>query len=593
MEEAVPADPSPKTVRQPDGSLLTVVIRGDERSHLIRTSDGIPLYFDRIKKAFEYARLDGGKITGSGIMAHDVSDRDAKSAEYVNAMDVDGICRAAFNRTNLPVLKSSGPQRILINDFPTKGRQKSLVILLSFSDKDFTSVEDPKQFYSDMLNKEGFTWSNGANGSARDFYLKSSSGQFDPEFVVAGPVKLSKESTYYGSDTGGQDVNMGEAIVEACQALDAEIDFSEFDTNGDGLVDNIYFFYAGGGQADDPNGTDYIWPHAYNLEGWGKTLELDGVKISRYACSNELRYNRSGELIPTGIGTFVHEFGHVLGLADHYDVSYGMLTFGLGTWDTMAQGSYNDNMNTPPLFSGFERGELGWLDYKDLTLSADSISILPYLGESNMAYRVNVPGSDNEFYVLENRQKQGFDKFLPGHGMLAWHIDIDTTAWMNNAVNVQPSHQRVDIVEADGTTDEASRAGDIFPGTSGVTQATLKSWAGNELVSIDDVTERNDTIRLLLKGTKFRLPSPREVKALDVADSSFVFTWSEVDDAKRYTADIYSMDENGDKSFVQGFKNTTYMSADTLRVEGLLPETIYYVDIAAGLGSYSADKAES
>ena len=240
----------------------------------------------------------------------------------------------------------------LISDFPTIGRQKSLVILIQFSDVKFSSIDNPHQFYDDMLNKEGFTWSNGANGSARDFYLQSSNSLFDPDFTVVGPVTLSNKATYYGSDDEGQDFRMGEAIKEACELVDDEVDFSEYDTNGDGYVDNIYFFYAGGGQADDPNGTELIWPHSAIVEeAWDMKLVYDDKVIGHYACSNELRYSAVGDLQPSGIGTFVHEFGHVLGLVDHYDTSYGYFTFGLGAYDTMASGSYNNNMHTPPLFS--------------------------------------------------------------------------------------------------------------------------------------------------------------------------------------------------------------------------------------------------
>ena len=612
---AIPADPQPKRVKQPDGSYITVVMRGDEHCHLTYTADGKPLHFNTATNAFEYAALKNGRIIGSGIQAKDAAERDARATAFVANMNTAAIEQAAWqqnayqtafkHRSNAAQIQSgttsATPRRIRINDFPTIGRQKTLVILWEFSDLGFTSISDPKAFFNGLLNTEGFTWNcTGINGSARDFYLDSSNGQFDPDFVVVGPVKLSNTATYYGEDTGtgtnnGQDARISEAIIESCKALDDQIDFSEYDTDGDGKVDNIYFFYAGNGQADTPNGTNYIWPHSWYLKGegdngWGKELILDGKRIDRYTCSNELRYRSDGEIVPTGIGTFVHEFGHVLGLADHYDTSYGMFTFGLGSWDTMATGAYNNDMNTPPTFSAFERAELGWLDYQELNTDADSINILPNLADCNKAYRVSVDGTDGrEFFVMENRQKTGWDQYLPGHGMLLWHIDIDTTAWNNNAVNTDMTHQRIDIVEVDGTSTDATRNGDIMPGASNVTQWQLQSWAGDNLVKIDHVAERNDTVRMVLAGTNYKLPAPEALLVSNVQDSSMVVTWTPVEDAECYKLAAYTTDEDGSRSFVSGFNYKVYPDVAQLNIDGLVPLTDYTLSVFASLASYNSD----
>lgn len=600
---AIPADPQPKKLKQPGGSYITVMMRGDEHRHMLFSEDGKPLFYNTAKRAFEYAKLQNNRLTGSGIIAKDAAQREEKARNYVKSMDVKAMEKAAMSinnvpfqptlrRYSVPTATQGGPLRMRINDFPTIGHQKTLVILWEFSDKKFTSISNPQQFFTDLLNKPGFTYDGGINGSARDFYLDASNGLFDPEFVVVGPVTLSHEASYYGSDKPSQDAKIYEAIIESCKALDDQIDFSQYDTDNDGKVDNIYFFYAGNGQADTPNGTELIWPHSYYLGegGWKQDLTLDGKQIDRYTCSNELRYYADGTLLPTGIGTFVHEFGHVLGLADHYDVSYGMMTFGLGSWDTMASGSYNNNMNTPPTFSAFERAELGWLNYHDLNLNADTISTLPNLVDCNKAYCVPVEGTNGrEFYVMENRQKTGWDKYLPGHGMLLWHIDIDTTAWKSNTVNVQPGHQRVDIVEADGTATEATRSGDIFPGTSGITQYQLKAWDGTALYKIDDVAERNDTIRLLLAGTRYKLAAPEPVLLSDIKDSSFVATWTPVADAKSYCVSAYTTDANGQKVFLQGMNQKIYPTVDKLLIDGLTPLTDYSVEVAAKVGGYTSD----
>ncbi len=582
---SVPADPAVKTVTQPDGTQLQVMQRGDEWRHMVLTSDGVPLWYNRTSGAFEYAAMQRGVFTGSGIVARNAGERDAQAMAYVATLNA----QAMFDGSSTGLRKAAGQRKVRITNVPTTGHRNYLVVLWEFSDKNFESVDNPKQYFNDMLNKEGFTWSNGANGSARDFYLTSSAGNFDPEFVVAGPVKLSNTSTYYGSDEGGQDNNIAEAIEESLRALDSELDYSEFDTDGDGIVDNVYFFYAGNGQADTPDGSDLIWPHSWDIEtGWKKTITLDGVKFGHYACSNEVRYSTVGAVNPTGIGTFVHEFAHVLGLADHYDVSYGLLTFGLGTWDTMASGSYNNNMNTPPTFSGFERAELGWMDYIDLDIDADSLNVLPDLQYNNVAYRVPVAGTGgNEFYVLENRQMTGWDTYLPGHGMLLWHIDMDSTVWHNNTVNVDAAHQRVDIVEVDGSSNDASRGGDIMPGTGSVTQWQLTSWAGDNLLKIDDVVETGDSVVMLLAGTAYSLPAPAAI-GIETQDSSMVVTWDAVPYAQSYVLGIYTQDEQGGKTYLNGYNRVQRFNANPATVTGLLPGTQYYVELQAKQASYSS-----
>lgn len=555
---AMPADPRQRKVRQADGSYITIVVRGDEHGHQAFTLDGQAVKYNKQTGMFEPSVIEK---TSSKL----------------------GIKRSSDDK-----------KRILISNYPTKGKQKSLVILMEFSDTKFSSVDEPYQFYTDMLNKEGFTWTNGANGSARDFYLDSSSGQFDPTFVVVGPAKLSHNATYYGSDDGGQDVHMAEAIKEACDQLDDKIDFSEYDTDGDGYVDNIFFFYSGYGQADTPipDGDDYIWPHsAFVEEAWKVTLTYDGKKIGNYACSNEIKYTGLDKKEPAGIGIFVHEFGHVLGLADHYDVTYDPFTFGLDEWDTMASGGYNNDLNTPPAFSAFERAELKWLDYTDLNINADSISVLPDLNESNKAYRIAVPGNENEYYILENRQQKGWDTYLPGHGMLTWHIDMDTTAWIKNTVNTDRYHQRVDIVEVDGKQSEGSRSGDIMPGTAYITKYTLNAWDDTHLVDIDDVAENNDTISLLLADTKFSIASPTAITVTAVQDSSFTASWDRVGNASYYLASVYTIDANGQKVYVKGMQDVR-CTEPTISVDSLSPDTPYYIYVKAGRGSYTSDEIE-
>lgn len=607
---AIPAYPKPLKVKQADGSWLTIQMRGDEHGHYVLTSDGIPVVFNARQRNYEYADWKDGKVQASGIKAAEASERTAKVKAFVKSQDKSAILESfkrarlqqlqqtLSSRRNVSLKASSNPQKEKLNNFPTIGEVHSLVILVQFADTKFSTVgSDAHQFFNNMLNEPGFTYSNGANGSARDFYLNSSNGRFQPKFDVIGPVTLPEKYSYYGANKGSSvdnPVRLEEFVREACTLADPSVDFSQYDHNQDGFIDNIYFFYAGKGEADSGDG-NAIWPHSAYYSDMAKdaglsetSLKLNGVEVGNYTCSNEI----NGTLItpqPAGIGTFVHEFGHVLGLADHYDVNYGITTFAPGSFDTMAQASYNNNGNTPAAFSAYERACLGWIDLTVLKNGVDTLNVLPDLNDSNKAYVVPVRGTnDAEYFIMENRQQKGWDAFIPGHGMLLWHIDYDAKAWEKNELNITGNHQRVDIVEADNKLTDNTRAGDPFPGTSNVTQCNLTSWAGGKVMSLDDIEEKDGVINLMLGGLNLKLNTP-DVKVAEVQDSSIVVGWTDVPVAKRYVLNISSV-VNGKKESLPLYNNKVYTAAQpSLHVEGLSPETTYEITLQANRGSYSSD----
>ena len=625
---AIPAYPKPLKVKQADGSWITIQMHGDEHGHYVMTSDGIPLVFNAQLRNYEYADWKNGEVQASGIKATEASDRSAQVKKFIESQDKSAILES-FKRARLQQLQqvfsarrnaslknginsasplsavsslvsrsSSNPQEEKLNNFPTTGEVHSLVILVQFADTKFSTVgSDAHQFFNSMLNEPGFTYSNGANGSARDFYVNSSNGKFQPQFDVIGPVTLPKKYSYYGANKGSSTDNpvaLEEFVREACTLADPLVDFSQYDHNQDGFIDNIYFFYAGKGEADSGDG-NAIWPHsAYYADiakeagVTQKSLKLDGIEVGNYTCSNEI----NGTIItpqPAGIGTFVHEFGHVLGLADHYDIYYGMATFTPGSFDTMDRASYNNNGNTPAAFSAYERACLGWLDLTVLKNGVDTLNVLPDLNDSNKAYMVPVGGTnDQEYFIMENRQQKGWDAFIPGHGMLLWHIDYDAKAWEKNELNITGTHQRVDIVEADNKLTDNTRSGDPFPGTSNVTQCNLTSWAGGKVMSLDDIEEKDGIINLMLGGLNLKLNTP-DVKVTEVQDSSIVVGWTDVPVAKRYVLNISSV-VNGKKEPLPLYNNKVYTAAQpSLHVERLSPETTYEITLQASRGSYSSD----
>lgn len=590
--QAVPAYPFPFEVKQPDGTSITVQMVGDEHGYLMMTDDGYPIVQNQQTGTYEYATIAGQILACSGIAVTPKENRDTQALSYLKGVDVESITLVAESQWQRQANSLRSPHRVLINDFPSIGTQRSLVILVEFSDVEFTTMDNPYEYYYNMLNQEGFTHENGANGSARDFYHDCSNGLFDPQFDVVGPVKLSKPMGYYGGDSQQSiDTMAYQMVIEACQLVDADIDFSQYDLNGDGIVDNIYFFYAGFGQADSGSSSS-IWPHAGKInEDWHQQMpQHDGVYINRYATSNEIRFGTGPFGLPVGIGTFVHEFGHVLGLADHYDTGYNG-SFHPNTWDTMAAASYNDNQNTPPTFSAFERAELGWLTYTDIEPATAGWLHVPELMSSNQAYRINVPDTDgNEYFIMENRQQQGWDSTLPGHGLLVWHIDMDEEVWFNNQANADPSHQRIDIIEADKIQTINTYAADPFPGTTHVTSYDFYSWAHENLFSFDYVEETDSTVNFLLARCDYQ-PQKPQVHISDVMGTSFVLTWDEVSEVKGYLVTVEQEMADGSLQIVGEWDKKPFDHPEIIQLTQLNPQNRYHVTVVSTVGSYESEPA--
>lgn len=381
-------------------------------------------------------------------------------------------------------------QKQMLGGFPLEGTARSLVILLEFKDVKFQYTQ---QAFHNLLNQSGYS-DNNATGSARDYFIACSDSVFQPDFDVYGPYTLSKDMAYYGEQEGDtHDKNVFAAFVEAVQLANEDVDFSQYDTNDDGKVDNIFFYYAGHNQAEGAS-ENTIWPHSSNLQY--KNIILDNKQVTTYACTSELR--GSGGKVMCGIGTFCHEFSHVLGLPDWYDTSYGQYT--VGSWTIMASGNYNNYGNTPPTYSSYERFYLGWL--KPEQLKTFGTYTMQSLQESNSAFLIasnehNLIGnspSPNEFFMIEYRTQTGWDTYLPGKGMLVWHIDYSAGAWADNTPN-NGNPMRMHLEEAGGRKSNSS-ASDAYPGTAGITSFVPKLH-NNTLLSEQTIYNISDKGNLL------------------------------------------------------------------------------------------------
>ncbi|MDE5785077.1 MAG: hypothetical protein K2H98_00940, partial [Duncaniella sp.] len=325
-----------------------------------------------------------------------------------------------------------------------------------------------------------------------------------------------------------------------------------------------------------------VWPHSWEITSATSTpYYFDGVRLDRYGCTNEWEESR-----PDGVGTFIHEFSHVMGLPDLYATSYTS-SFTPGSWSALDYGPYNNDGMTPPLYGAFERYALGW--NAPVVLDRPMNATLPPILD-------NVTGiikttKANEFFLLENRQQTSWDKYIPGHGMLVWHVDYNDEKWEDNSVNNTSYHQYVDIVEADNTQSENSRAGDAFPGTKNVTSLTsstspsLKMWGGTAVdCPLTEIAESADgIITFKVKGGHDDYAPIVVKEAEDVTDESFNALW-ETTDAPAYLLSVFTLATDGSREYLPGYERLDVGNTGNAEVTGLEPDTEYYYTVMASYG---------
>lgn len=501
---AVPAKPVAKRIKVGDIEYATT-LRGDEFCHYWQAETG-----EKIIR-----RTDGNYHILSYFETENMFHRASQARNATNA------ARAKKQHGFLTSLT---------------GTKKGLVILVNFKDNAF-SIPDPKNTYNAIFNQLDYT-GYGMTGSVRDYFRAQSYGLFDMTLDVAGPYTLSKNmSAYGGNDANGNDKGVQDFAREAFKLADADVDYSKYDWNGDGVVEQVFIVYAGYAEAQG-GAANTIWPHAWGIE---EPLLMDGVYTYQYACSSELRGADGKEI--DGIGTVCHEFSHCLGLMDHYDTQGN--NFGTGFWDVMASGSYNNNSCTPAGYTSFERWSMGWLEPQELTSKTDVAGMKP-LTESPEAYILYNDANPDEFYLLENRQQTGFDAGLYGHGLLVLHVDYDENVWANNMVNVSAARQRMTIIPADGTKENtlSSLQADPFPGRLGVTALTDNTSPaatlynanadGRKLMGkpIEDIAEDQNGL-ISFKAIYPQLATPQPA-CTPLQPGAFRIEWPAVPHAEKY-----------------------------------------------------------
>lgn len=443
---AVPANPKAFTIKQKDGRSLTIKLRGDEKVNWGETLDKYTIIHNN-EGVWVYAILDKeGDLIPSSFIAVNEKERTKQEKEFLRTLPFN----LRYSSKQIKEKREAFTKSSFSHKATTIGTVHQVVILVAFSNKSFTF---PASNFDNMCNEIGYSY-NGATGSVKDYYRDNSNGLMNMEIDVLGPYTLSNTSAYYADYS-----HMYQFVSEALTLADNDIDFTDY-LNGNNNVGNVHFVFAGQAQSTTGDPTE-IWPHESYVPN---SIVKDGVHFSTYSCSSE----KKTATTLASIGTMCHEMGHSLGLMDLYDTDYeenGQAN-DPSVWDVMAGGNYNNDGNTPPYLNGWERSILNWTD--NVVLSQESLVYAPAMGDSLVSYQVDL--DNNEYYLIENRTRKGWDSFLPGDGLLIFHADKrqleGTTDFYYNQINANPNNMGFFIEVSTGVPSQTTTAYAPFVGAS-------------------------------------------------------------------------------------------------------------------------------
>lgn len=608
---AIPATPDLIRHTNPDGTVVECRVFGDESFSYITDAKG-----ENLLEIDNKGRLVPMMRDGLALRADESEIVRLQSERMVdlNAM------MPARNIQRMAALETSGTNKGRTT-FPSIGDVRSLVILLEFPDRPFSAAqpkegekldekandEATKKLFERMLNEEGFSDFR-ALGSAADYYRSVSNGKFKPQFDVYGPVKLqhpadwycqiadddpiwkrdengkSQLSAYEQAVLKGNQPRYAFALVEALEALDDEIDFSLYDYDKDKIIDNIFFFYSGWGKADtlDPSS---VWPHQGNFQQYTDTRYLmgnlfklpkqvrDGVEFVVYATSCEL--NSSSRIAAdqkpwlNGIGTFCHEFAHVLGVPDLYDAKAqsggtASKTKTPGDYTVMDSGAYNTLSTCPPMFSAYEQWMCKWLEYTDAA-DGETYQLSPLTDDDRNAVRLRIrkPGGTvsyySEYYLVETRAKKGWDESLPKHGMFIWRINYSNSTWADNSVNSY-GITNVELIGPDpmdnksvAWPDEDNDIFSLYPGMNVLTPTCLSGTPLN--VNITGMEYDKETGKASFEYNKYsptdQVTVMHENPTANPQVRHVYLEWDEVP-GMQYMLTVKRQNANGSESVVDG-----------------------------------------
>ncbi len=554
---AVPAAPFVHTINQPDGATFQARQWGDESLHGWETEDGYSIIFDENLNSWTYAAsiINGRLLSSSRIVGRD-------------APPVDVPKRLRQKDTSIPskMLSREMMADILLrySPFSTAGYQEIVpptgtgnipVILINFKDRTTTYASS---------NFNTLLFSTGTK-SLKDYYNEVSYSAFT---VSAGPggikgwYKAANNHAYYGSnDSWGYDMWPGTLVREAVIAADSTIDFAPYDQDGDCYVDVVAIVHQGNGEHASGVEAD-IWAHRWSLNSaysWGYSnagayttndpCPAGGfIKVNDYIIQPEILYGQ----IQT-IGVFAHEYAHALGLPDLYDTDYS--SNGIGDWSLMASGTWNYTTmhgDSPAHLDAWSKYKLGWVTPAQVTTTLTNETITQAATTADVYQLLSGTPTSGEYFLVENRQKKGFDAGLPGSGLLIWHIDGNTISskMFSNTVNnyecypggpsCATGHYGVRLVQSDNLWDlekytNYGNAGDPYPGSFNKTAFTSASSPNSKFyngtssgVSITDISASGPNMTATLSvGTGVTINAPSNLTARAISTSRIVIGWKD------------------------------------------------------------------
>ncbi len=572
---AVPAYNKPVRVTQPDGTVVTITLHGDERLHWAETSDGFTL-LQTSDGYWNFAKAD----TRGNLVASELR-YDGSSAK-ASAAGIRSGLRYSKPQVKRAMKAASTDDLTLDATFPTIGKHKMLLLLVNYSD---TRTTYSREAFNQMMNKQGY----GGIGSFRDFYLEQSYGKLDIDVTVTDWIKLPKSKAAYGVN-GAADM-----IHDALSMVSDTLDLQQFDNDGDGIIDGIAVIHQGTGQEVSGNKSD-IWSHSSIIYG----QKFCGVDVRRYTIEPEIL--TAGRMAT--IGVICHEFGHNLGAPDCYDTDYsesGGEYCGTGQWDLMGNGAWGGNYGTRPTgVNGWQKWVWGWTN--PVTLDKDTVvADMPAADSQPVSYRMET-GTPGEYFIMENRQNSGtFDASLPGHGLVVYRVDenIIRAKIRNNEVNATYPQGIYTVCSAAGTdpNSNVSSFGDVnstatpFPGTgahtafSDATQPSAKSADGHlSYCALSNITESGGKISFTF--THSQEPAAPDGLTASTSDGNVTLKWN-FDGGTAAACDHFNVYRDN----VKIGTTTALEYTDTPQKSGTMMS--YKVDAEYGDGSVSHPAAAS
>lgn len=503
------AESLPATISQPDGTMLTVLLHGDEYSHWYTTMDGVLLV--QQGNAYYVAQISGdGSLVASSQLAHNALMRTQQESNVALSQDRQRFYYHANEIRSAQVRRT--PLKKDPTYFPHTGSPRALVILVQFADTAFT-LQDPKASFEQYLNADGFPkdvvegYRNESRNykSVKSYFSDMSNGMFTPQFDIVGPVTLSQNMDVYGAGRDRMDL----LIPEACRLVDDSVNFADYDSNNDGYVDLVYIIYAGLSESISGNPSTCIWPKS-GAQNFGS---FDGKTVYRYGVNNELAGTvATKNKYINGIGLFCHEFSHCLGLPDLYATSgssgYNQDNQGMEFWSLMDGGEYVSNGRCPTAYTAWEREVMGWFSID--TLSDTTHVDMTTIDDGGKAYKIlnDSDSTAREYVVLQNIQLRHWNQRLPGHGLFTYRINYQSdSVALFDFPNNELGKAQVLALCADGKLGSMASftsanaylkdlAGDPYPGTTGIDSiASFPMTNGMMLAKpVLNIEENGDTV---------------------------------------------------------------------------------------------------